>query len=160
MYVVNAPFAFRACWSIIKGFLDEKTVAKISIIGGGFQKTLLEVIDENCLPDFLGGKSTCTTPGGWAMSDVGPWDQYEPVFPFGIKPKGQKEEPKVQEVVAENKEEAVQQVVQAVEELAVAEKIQQAEEKAEEKAHEKLEEKVEEQVQEVVEQAQEEESKE
>jgi hypothetical protein len=36
MFVVNAPFVFSACWSIVKGFLDEKTVAKIKILGGSY----------------------------------------------------------------------------------------------------------------------------
>lgn len=29
MFVINAPFVFSACWSIAKGFLDERTVKKI-----------------------------------------------------------------------------------------------------------------------------------
>ena len=28
-FVVNAPFVFSACWSIVKGFLDERTRNKI-----------------------------------------------------------------------------------------------------------------------------------
>jgi len=44
-YVCNAPFSFRACWSLIKGFMDERTVAKINILGGGYEKILLEAID-------------------------------------------------------------------------------------------------------------------
>lgn len=36
MYVVNAPFVFSACWSMVKGFMDEKTVAKIKILGGSY----------------------------------------------------------------------------------------------------------------------------
>lgn len=28
-YVINAPFVFSACWSIVKGFLDERTTKKI-----------------------------------------------------------------------------------------------------------------------------------
>jgi hypothetical protein len=42
LYVVNTPFVFSACWSVVKGFLDERTVLKIKIIGGSFQKPLLE----------------------------------------------------------------------------------------------------------------------
>ena len=88
MYVVNAPFVFSACWSVVKGFLDERTVAKIKILGGSYQKTLLEVIDAENLPAFLGGKCTCADRGGCAKSYAGPWEDYERVEPFGIKPKG------------------------------------------------------------------------
>ena len=55
MYIVNAPFIFTAIWAIVKGFIDEKTRKKISIIGGSYKKTFLEAIDSKNLPDWLGG---------------------------------------------------------------------------------------------------------
>jgi hypothetical protein len=36
LYIVNAPFLFAGIWTVIKSFIDEKTRAKIKIIGGGF----------------------------------------------------------------------------------------------------------------------------
>ena len=36
MYVINANFLFRTGWAICKGFLDEKTRAKINIIGAEY----------------------------------------------------------------------------------------------------------------------------
>jgi len=36
MYIVNAPMMFRVVWSIVKGFLDAKTQAKIQIIGSSY----------------------------------------------------------------------------------------------------------------------------
>lgn len=36
MYCVNAPFIFSAAWTMIKSFLDERTVAKVKIIGGSY----------------------------------------------------------------------------------------------------------------------------
>jgi len=86
---------FSAAWSVVKGFLDERTVAKIKILGGSFQKPLLEVIDAENLPSFLGGKCTCAEHGGCMKSDAGPWNDFEQVFPYGFKPKnGQIEESK------------------------------------------------------------------
>lgn len=85
MFVVNAPFVFSAAWSIVKGFLDERTVAKIKI--NPKQKEIFECIDENDLPVFLGGKCNC--PGGCMKSEAGPWSEFEAVVPFGIKPKGE-----------------------------------------------------------------------
>lgn len=90
-YVVNAPFVFSACWSIVKGFLDERTVKKIKILGGSYQKSLLEEVDASALPKFLGGECTCEAQGGCMKSDVGPWNAYDEVRPFGIRPKGQAE---------------------------------------------------------------------
>jgi len=43
---------------MIKPWLDEKTKSKIKIIGGSYEKDLLEEVDAENLPDFLGGKST------------------------------------------------------------------------------------------------------
>ena len=45
MFVVNAPFLFAGVWAVVKTFLDERTTKKIKIIGGGFQKQLLEAVD-------------------------------------------------------------------------------------------------------------------
>ena len=43
MYIINAPMLFTGCWAIVKGFLDEKTREKISIVGSGFITKVLEV---------------------------------------------------------------------------------------------------------------------
>ena len=87
MYVTNAPFVFTACWKICKAFVDERTQKKISIKGSDYQKYLLEAIEKENLPTWLGGTCTCEGLGGCAYSDIGPWNDYEPVYPFGIKPK-------------------------------------------------------------------------
>lgn len=57
-FIVNAPFLFTGVWAIVKSFLDEKTRKKILIKGGSYQKDLLELVEAENLPDFLGG--TCT----------------------------------------------------------------------------------------------------
>lgn len=48
---------FTGVWQIIKPWLTEKTRNKITIVGGKYKDKLLEYIDEENLPDFLGGKS-------------------------------------------------------------------------------------------------------
>jgi len=45
MYVVDAPFLFSGVWAVVKNFLDEKTRNKIKIKGGGYEKSLLELVD-------------------------------------------------------------------------------------------------------------------
>ncbi|EGF81563.1 hypothetical protein BATDEDRAFT_4327, partial [Batrachochytrium dendrobatidis JAM81] len=72
MYIINAPTLFTTIWGIIKSMLDENTVAKISVIGSNYAKTLLEDIEPENLPKFLGGDCNC--PGGCDNADVGPWN--------------------------------------------------------------------------------------
>ena len=59
MFIINAPFMFRAAWSVIKGFLDKKTIAKISIHGDNYTTELFEVVDPDNVPEYLGGNCTC-----------------------------------------------------------------------------------------------------
>jgi len=74
MMIVNAPYLFSGVWSMIKGWIDEKTRNKIQIIGGGYTKKLLEHIDEDQLASFLGGKNESKLE-----DDAGPWNDYEVV---------------------------------------------------------------------------------
>lgn len=70
MYLINAPWGFNGVFSVIKRFLDPVTVAKIHILGGNYQKELLEQIPKENLPSEFGG--SCRCPGGCALSDQGP----------------------------------------------------------------------------------------
>ncbi|GAA5871099.1 hypothetical protein JCM16303_001688 [Sporobolomyces ruberrimus] len=70
-YVINAPFGFSTVWSLVKGWLDPATVAKIHILGSSYQSELLRQCPADSLPKFLGG--TCDCPEGCSMSDAGPW---------------------------------------------------------------------------------------
>ncbi|KAF7295509.1 cobW domain-containing protein [Mycena indigotica] len=73
-YIINAPWAFTAIWSVIKKWLDEQTVRKVHIVGGPsvYRPLLLEQIDKEMLPQQLGGECVCE--GGCSMSDMGPWN--------------------------------------------------------------------------------------
>jgi len=73
MYIINTPFFFHGAWQIIKGFFDEKTRRKVHILGSNFKKELLQAIDENNLPDFLGGKLTEADYGDSLTNEQGPW---------------------------------------------------------------------------------------
>lgn len=71
MFIVNSPTLFSIAWKVIKPWIDERTQKKITIEGSKFQKKLLELVDAQNLPDFLGG--TCSCAGGCLNSDLGPW---------------------------------------------------------------------------------------
>lgn len=73
--IINAPWAFSTIWSLVKGWLDPVTVAKIHILGSDYKKTLLERIPAESLPSFLGGECKC--PEGCSLSDAGPWKDPE-----------------------------------------------------------------------------------
>jgi hypothetical protein len=70
LYVINAPWGFSSVFSVVKKFLDPVTVAKIHVLGSGYQKELLAQIPKENLPKQFGGECTC--PGGCELSDEGP----------------------------------------------------------------------------------------
>jgi hypothetical protein len=75
MFIINSGFFFNAIWTMVKGFLDEKTRKKINIESSGYTKKLLELVEPYNLPEFLGGTCKCSNlPGGCIMSDIGPWN--------------------------------------------------------------------------------------
>lgn len=87
-FVVKAPMVFTGVWVLIKAWLDEKIRRKIVILGSNFLDSLLEVIDEDQIPSFLGG----TNPAKFT-DDSGPWKDYElvdspkPGAVVGVRPK-------------------------------------------------------------------------
>lgn len=84
LLVTNAPMIFSGIWAVCKGFLDEKTRNKIKICGSTFKDKLNVYLDDENIPDFLGGKCTCSEyEGGCISSSIGPWNDYE-LTPDGI----------------------------------------------------------------------------
>lgn len=71
LYIINAPWGFSGAFSIVKGFLDPVTVAKIHVLGSGYEKELQGQIPKENLPKAFGG--TCACEGGCQLSDAGPW---------------------------------------------------------------------------------------
>ena len=75
MTIVNTGFFFRAVWTMVKGFIDPKTQAKIGLFGSNFKNELLQLVDEDKLPEFFQGKCTCSDfMFGCLGSDIGPWN--------------------------------------------------------------------------------------
>ncbi|TYH94490.1 hypothetical protein ES332_A12G045200v1 [Gossypium tomentosum] len=74
MFIINAGPGFRMLWGTVKSFLDPKTTAKIHVLGNKYQSKLLEVIDADQLPEFLGGTCNCADKGSCMVSDKGPWN--------------------------------------------------------------------------------------
>eukprot|EP00357_Protocruzia_adherens_P033659 CAMPEP_0115035046 /NCGR_PEP_ID=MMETSP0216-20121206/41144_1 /TAXON_ID=223996 /ORGANISM="Protocruzia adherens, Strain Boccale" /LENGTH=317 /DNA_ID=CAMNT_0002414309 /DNA_START=167 /DNA_END=1120 /DNA_ORIENTATION=- len=70
MYIVNAPMLFTGVWAIVKVWVDPKTRAKITILGGKYQNQLLEHVEAENLPTWLGGTSECDD---FLINEAGPW---------------------------------------------------------------------------------------
>jgi hypothetical protein len=78
---------FTGIWNLIKGWIDEKTRKKISLVGDP-KKVFSEYVDLDILPPFLGGTNDKTF-----IDEFGPWKEYdiidssEPGAIVGIKRK-------------------------------------------------------------------------
>jgi len=58
LFVVNAPRIFPLLWKICRPMISEDMKNKIHVLGGNFREVLLQHIDEDQLPVFLGGIQT------------------------------------------------------------------------------------------------------
>ena len=62
VFIINAPMVFRGVWTIVRPWLAERTVKKVSILGTDYYSTLSEVVDAENLPSFLGGQLDSPLP--------------------------------------------------------------------------------------------------
>ncbi|KAI8877596.1 CRAL/TRIO domain-containing protein [Backusella circina FSU 941] len=69
LFIVNAPSAFVVMFKIIKPVLNPRTLDKIHVLGKDYKSVLLDYIDADSLPSFLGGNCKCEhMPGGCVPS--------------------------------------------------------------------------------------------
>jgi hypothetical protein len=47
MFIINSPMVFKTVWAVNKGWIDEKTRAKIEILGSSYMKKLTDFVDIN-----------------------------------------------------------------------------------------------------------------
>jgi hypothetical protein len=66
--IINAPVVFKAVWGLVKPYLNPRTISKIAICGSDYLPELLEYVDADNLPEWLGGRSK-----GTLLDDAGPW---------------------------------------------------------------------------------------
>jgi hypothetical protein len=59
-FIINAPSMFSMAWALIKPFLPERSLKKISIMGSDYKDALLQYIAEDQLPVQYGGSNTAT----------------------------------------------------------------------------------------------------
>ena len=62
--IVNVPSWFSAVWTLVRPFLTERSVNKISILRGNYQNELGKLVDEDSIPQMFGGKCRKAPYGG------------------------------------------------------------------------------------------------
>jgi hypothetical protein len=65
-WLINAPRVFSMVWSIVKGWLDERTRNKVQILSGDGREQMRAVLGEECfrsLPKAIGGECECMEEG-------------------------------------------------------------------------------------------------
>lgn len=73
LYVVNTPWIFSLGWKIVKPWLNAQTLEKIHILGNdNILARLREDIDDEFIPDFLGGGCKCGADRGGCVPLVDP----------------------------------------------------------------------------------------
>jgi hypothetical protein len=75
LFMVNTSWMFALIWNIVKGFIDEKTRNKMTVLKSNYLEELLKWVDKDSLPSIFGGNCKCShIPGGCMYSDIGPWN--------------------------------------------------------------------------------------
>lgn len=55
MFIINAPKIFSMIWSVVKLWLDKRTLAKIKVYGSDYREKLYHYVDPHDLPEHIGG---------------------------------------------------------------------------------------------------------
>lgn len=66
--LINAPSIFKMIWGLVKPMLDPRTQEKIEVCPSNYMSVLLKWVDEENIPEYMGGKSK-----GSLLDDVGVW---------------------------------------------------------------------------------------
>ena len=74
MFIINAPKIFSMIWSVVKLWLDKRTLAKIKVYGSDYHDKLFHFVDPHDLPEHIGGHLD-TDEAMFSKSNI--WDANE-----------------------------------------------------------------------------------
>ena len=77
--IINAPFYFQAVWSVVKTFLQPRTVNKVTLLGTKYMDELTQFVDIENIPEYMGGKCRNTL-----LDDPGPWNDPQVLSMLGM----------------------------------------------------------------------------
>ncbi len=77
MFIINAPKIFSMIWSVVKLWLDKRTLAKIKVYGGDYHDKLFHFVNPRDLPEHIGGhldqnEAMFSTSNIWDAKQVSP----------------------------------------------------------------------------------------
>ncbi|UPR03541.1 CRAL-TRIO lipid binding domain-containing protein [Chloropicon primus] len=75
MFIINAPKIFSMIWSVVKLWLDKRTLAKIKVYGSDYHEKLFNFVDPHDLPEHIGGhldadEAMFSTSNIWDASEM------------------------------------------------------------------------------------------
>ena len=75
LFMINTSTIFKFMWTIVKGFIDEKTRNKMTVLKSDYLEEILKWVDKDNLPSIFGGNCKCEhIQGGCMNADIGPWN--------------------------------------------------------------------------------------
>lgn len=67
MYILNSPKSINLVWGMVKGFLEESTVQKISILQASIPETLFSHTHRSQIEAYFGGFSPNLKDNFWLL---------------------------------------------------------------------------------------------
>lgn len=78
MYIINAPTLFVGLWKMIRLFIDDRTKAKIQIVGKEYKEVIYKQIDPKYWPSFMGGTDDSWLANGGRVGSDDPRKERDP----------------------------------------------------------------------------------
>jgi len=91
LYIINAPWTFRAIWAIVSNFVDPITYQKVHVLSSGFLEEMLKIMNKDQIPEKYGG--TCKRPIVYGQDS----EEYQNYFAEGEETQSQNEPKKEEE---------------------------------------------------------------
>lgn len=72
MYIINAPGMFTGIWKFVRLFIDDRTKAKIQVLGKDYRDVVTQQVEPKYWPTFMGGSDDSWLKNGGVMGSSDP----------------------------------------------------------------------------------------